>query len=343
MIPSARFYNTYHGHLPEDLERLESHLRGKGKSILFLAGDSSADNKYWFSDKAKALNGYESILRPPTSKRDIAHCVNAELQRRGRPDLAAVNCAVEESKVSSRDCGALLPQDRFIRDHISAEDILVVSVGGNDIALASSPCTISSMLALLCCSSASCIDRCAAGCDIPLVCDPFCCGGSCIGCMSNCCACPPGMGYFVHLFKTRIENYLLKLVEKKKPKIIGVCMIYYPCETANGSWADGVLGVLGYNKNPAKLQALIRSVFLLATSRIQLPGVEVVPIPLFEVLDGKCDADYEQRVEPSASGGEKLADLLLNHVLDDCVPTDPAASSNREQDSIKTENLMKRR
>ena len=215
MIPFAGFYNTYHGHPPEDLERLERHLRGKGKNIIFLAGDSSADNKYWFSDKAKALNGYESIIRPPTSKRDVAHCLNAELLRRRREDFAAVNCAVEESKVSSRDCGALLPQDCFIRDHISIEDMLIVSVGGNDIALASSPCTITSMLALLCCSSTGCIDRCSMGCDIPLVCDPFCCGGSGIGCLSNCCACPPGMGYFIHLFKTRIENYSRSLLTDK--------------------------------------------------------------------------------------------------------------------------------
>jgi hypothetical protein len=36
-------------------------------------------------------------------------------------------------------------QDRFVKEHITAEDVLVVSVGGNDIALAPSIGTILSM------------------------------------------------------------------------------------------------------------------------------------------------------------------------------------------------------
>jgi hypothetical protein len=35
--------------------------------------------------------------------------------------------------------------------------------------------------------------------------------------------------------------------------------------------------------------------------------VNVVPVPLFEVLDSKDPRDYEQRVEPSASAGSKMA------------------------------------
>lgn len=122
-------------------------------------------------------------------------------------------------------------------------------------------------------------------------------------------------------------------------------MIYYPCETANGSWADRTLGVLGYDKDPVKLQALIRIVFELATSRIKIPGVHVVGIPLFEVLDGKNVSDYEQRVEPSAAGGEKMAKFILQKVLlDDSPPVDgmhdtPAAAI----DEIKPEGLMRRR
>lgn len=318
MISSKGFYDTYYGHNVDELEVLDGHLRSTGRSIIYLAGDSSADNKFWFSQKGKAINGYESILKPPSSKRDVAYCMNAELIRLNMGSrYAAVNCAVEESKVSSRDGGFLLPQDQFIRDHIRTDDILVVSVGGNDIALAISPCTISSMLALIGCSTTECLIRSHCGSDIPFVCDPFCCGGSCIGCVSNSCACPLGLGYFIHLFKTRIRNYLSHVLEKQKPKVVAVCMIYYPCETPNGSWADRTLGILGYDRDPAQLQALIRIVFELATSEIKIPGVRIVPIPLFKVLDGKDVTDYEQRVEPSAKGGEKMASFILESVLDE--------------------------
>lgn len=43
----------------------------------------------------------------------------------------------------------LRPQDRFIRDNIRENDILIVSIGGNDVALCPTPCTIVSMLGVL--------------------------------------------------------------------------------------------------------------------------------------------------------------------------------------------------
>ena len=49
-----------------------------------------------------------------------------------------------------------------------------------------------------------------------------------------------------------------------------------------------------------------------ATSQIQIDGTEVVPFPLFRVLDGKTSSDYCQRVEPSPQGGRKMAAALLD-------------------------------
>lgn len=69
-----------------------------------------------------------------------------------------------------------------------------------------------------------------------------------------------------------------------------------------------------YNVNPGKLQCAIRQIFRNATSRIRIPGTEVVPIPLFEVLDAKDPGDYEQRVEPSARGGRKMAASFHLHL-----------------------------
>ena len=40
-------------------------------------------------------------------------------------------------------------------------------------------------------------------------------------------------------------------------------------------------------------------IFEKATKEIEIEGCKIVPIPLYEVLDGKITEDYEERVEPS--------------------------------------------
>ena len=140
-----------------------------------------------------------------------------------------------------------MAQDCFLRDHVTQNDIVVVSVGGNDIALKPALCTIFSMLLLMCCTTNDCLDNCTCGCALP--CDDCCCGCGC-GCLSSCIAWPPGYGYFVHLFGTRIRTYVDNMTRKNRPKKILICMIYYPDEAPGGSWADSVLGLLGYNHNP---------------------------------------------------------------------------------------------
>ena len=52
-----------------------------------------------------------------------------------------------------------------------------------------------------------------------------------------------------------------------------------------------------------------------ATQAIQLEGVEVLPLPLYNVLDGKNSDDYEQRVEPSVQGGQKMARAIMDCIL----------------------------
>ena len=89
-------------------------------------------------------------------------------------------------------------------------------------------------------------------------------------------------------------------------------MIYYPDEANVPSWANGALGALGYNSHPQKVQLLIRKMFEEATSRISIAGSEVIPIPLFVPLDGTRSEDYVARVEPSALGGRKMAEYLLD-------------------------------
>eukprot|EP00128_Syssomonas_multiformis_P010239 Colp12_sorted_trinity150504_noHs@32369 len=307
------FYDEYFGHNLEQLETVHNYFRQAktGNGVIWLAGDSSLDNKHWFADKAPAVNGYEKILKPPTSKKDVTYWINYLAQQRDLP-YTAINCALEESTVQARACGRLLPHDEFVRDHVQPEDVVVVSVGGNDIALKPVPCTILNTLALVCCSTSACIESCSCGCALP--CDD-CCGGCTMGCLSAFCAWPFGMGYMIHLFKVRIQSYLQTLLSGKfRPKQLLICMIYYLDEKQTGGWADPVLAALGYNTNPGKLQSVIRRIFELATREIEVPGTEVIAVPLFAALDGTCTEDYCERVEPSAKGGAKMAELILDAV-----------------------------
>jgi hypothetical protein len=53
---------------------------------------------------------------------------------------------------------------------------------------------------------------------------------------------------------------------------------------------------------------------LSVNSTIRIPGTEVIHVPLFHVLDGKKSDEYVARVEPSALGGHKMAEFLLDTI-----------------------------
>ena len=322
-INASSFYGNYYGHKVHDLEHLYYGLSdlNPASKFIFLAGDSSLDNKHWFSDTSPSINGYQHFIYPPLSRQDVTFWINDEIINRGmQGEMAAINCAVEESRIESRSCSTLLPQDIFLRDHIKPNDILVISVGGNDIALRPNLCTIINMLLLVGCSSKSCIENYSCGSFFP--CNEYLAGCS-FACLSSFLAFPPGLGYFLHLFCIQLESYILQLLGKERPNLILACMIYYLDESPSGGWADNVLSILGYDTKPQKLQSIIRKVFEYATKRIRIPGSQVIAVPLFNVLDGKCTSDYVARVEPSASGGKKMAayimDVIMNKTADDTV------------------------
>lgn len=315
-VHTFAYYNTYNGHEVEHLAVVHAALRERHDGLIFLAGDSSLDNKAWFEDQAPALNGYEEVLRPPTMKTDVCYWLNFEAVERGVEHLACLNTAIEATTLGDRD-GRLLPPDRFLRGHITANDFLIVSVGGNDIALRPTLCTILNMLMLVRGNPLACLRYCACGC-LPCA---GCCGGSvgglgCFGCLRSMlgCVCPPGLAYFADLFGNAIRNYVIRILGPTRPKKVIVCMIYFLDEQGS-SWADAALEALDYDRNPARLQEAIRAVFRLATRRIHIRGTNVVAFPLFEVLDGKNSSDYVSRVEPSRSGGSKIAKALMDVVL----------------------------
>jgi hypothetical protein len=312
-VSSSRFYGEYHGHPVPDLEILLPQLRSSSDSILWTAGDSSLDNKYWFNDRREAVGAYKDVLEPPTSVCDVTYWLNyIAAEQQGGERIATINTAVEATTLNERT-RRLRPQDIFLRENIREEDTLVVSIGGNDVALAPTPCTILSMLGLLS-LPVSCIENATPSCGA-VPCDDCCCG--CGASLLSCgCTFPPCAGYFRHLFGVRVEKYIQQLTAKTMPKRILVCMIYYPDENhLQPSWANKALGALGYNTNPAKLQAMIRTTFANATSNISIAGnTTVIPVPLFDVLDGKRSDDFVARVEPSAVGGRKMAEFILDHV-----------------------------
>mmetsp|Transcript_20633 Transcript_20633/g.39821 ORF Transcript_20633/g.39821 Transcript_20633/m.39821 type:complete len:338 (-) Transcript_20633:164-1177(-) len=312
-VPTGAFYAEYHGHLISHLKVLREGLKGNGaKSLIYLAGDSSLDNKHWLFPGPKqhadynddsftgaAINGYEKILRPPRMVKDVAYWLNYEISKSEHKEkVACINCSIEESALGERDGGVLLPQDKFILDNIAEDDILVISVGGNDIALKPTCCTIWNMAILIFCSCTCCIES-ACGCTMP------CCG----------CGFPCGLGHFLHMFKVKVEDFVKRLTAKKKPKKVIVCMIYFLDEKPGESWVEQTLALLGYNNNPRKLQTLIRKVYALATKKIHVEGVEVEAYPLFKVLDGKNTDDYDNRCEPSVQGGAKMGSAFFRTIF----------------------------
>lgn len=289
-ISPLPFYAEWAGHPVSDLTTIQSNIKAArpDKPIIYLAGDSSLDNKAWVPSTGPAGQPlpctvpevYNAFLSPPTPKPDVAFFLNHALGSRA----SVINAAVEASLLRQRG-QSLLPQDEFIRDHISARDVLVVSLGANDIALSPSPATMRHMLQLAWLTSKSSIEQGSA----------------------------TSLRYFRHMFGTQTQAYISQLVAKQKPRAIIVCTIYYPLEagiSAQSSWADGQLKVLGYGRYPDQLQAAIRQIHDSATTKIEVEGTEVVPCALYEALDGKSEADYVARVEPSVQGGKKMAELL---------------------------------
>jgi len=196
-ISSLQFYGEYYGHRVEHLRILLRDLRrddgdgdgGESVRLIWTAGDSSLDNKYWFNDSAAApSDAYRRALDPPRCIQDVTYWLNYLLQEsndrqeqerqeqsfqqqrevpasnlRNRSNskdsgnakkkgadstatatttrettkttttkpakaTAAINTAVEATTLNERTY-RLRPQDRFLRDNLREDDILVVSVG----------------------------------------------------------------------------------------------------------------------------------------------------------------------------------------------------------------------
>jgi hypothetical protein len=125
-VPAKRFYSEWHGHRVEHLEVLLPYLREASDSLIWTAGDSSLDNKYWFNDQKPAVGVYRDVLDPPASKCDVTYWLNylAQNQASRTVSIAAINTAVEATTLNERSY-KLRPQDRFLRNNIRPNDILL--------------------------------------------------------------------------------------------------------------------------------------------------------------------------------------------------------------------------
>jgi hypothetical protein len=313
-IDADDFYGEYHGHAVSHLQQLvessvlglsrKPQARGKegesAREVVWLAGDSSLDSKYWFDDVLPACNGFEGVLEPPVMKGDLCYWLNraAEEQHSGHlsnpgseENFVCVNAAVEESMIADRLGGRLRPQDELIRDYLRPQDTLVLSVGGNDVVLRPKVATVWNMLKMTYLNNTRMIE------DGPR--SAF------------------GMGHFIRLFKDNVEEVIRALTCVTKPRRVIVCMIYYPDMTPTGGWADFPLKMLKYRSKPELLQTAIRVMFERATSEIRIEGTEVVPFPMFMHLDGTDSSLYVAGVEPSSKGNEVLAAHLFPLITGD--------------------------
>ncbi len=127
------------------------------KNVIYLAGDSSLDNKFWLFDDGlmHATNDYQYVFDPPVMKPDVSYYMN-QLLNGG--EYWVINASVEESTLAMRE-NSLIEQDEFIKQNITSNDILIVSVGGNHIALKPTTQTMFNMAILMYMNSTDTIEK----------------------------------------------------------------------------------------------------------------------------------------------------------------------------------------
>jgi hypothetical protein len=109
-VEQRNFYNEWSGHPVRDLEVMLPQLRQSEqqhgeRSVIFLAGDSSLDNKYWILNRrqANAINGYERVLQPPSMVCDVAYWLNHVLVTNNDGErFVCLNTAVEATTLRQR-------------------------------------------------------------------------------------------------------------------------------------------------------------------------------------------------------------------------------------------------
>lgn len=271
------FYATYEGHDESQLRGVVAGLKEMypARRFVYLIGDSSLDNKYWISEWGEPEPGF-----PSPAKKDVTFFLNKELSVY---EMVAINCAVEGSSVGSFD-ESPPAQHAVMRDFITERDVVVVSIGANDIALRADELTLLSLVQLK-----------AWGTVEALVADP---------------SGVPGFLRLKNIFLDGVERYIKGALGDKRPHKVVVCMIYYPDATNPPGWASEFLRLMDYDSNPELFRAIIDALYRESTIHVMTNSEHMSYFAMSQILDGSDPADYESGVEPSVKGGAKLARAL---------------------------------
>ncbi|CAD7951874.1 unnamed protein product [Amoebophrya sp. A120] len=249
---------------------------------------------YWLNRKAAESKSFEQKEE------------DALVQEHPYPQLLFVNSAVEESTLSSRASG-LLPQDKFVSNHLKPHDILLVSVGHND-------------MAFLHVQQAAWVLQ-EGTTDEKLT--------------------QLAVENFSHIYKEDTERYINTVLGDSTCKMVVVCMLYHLDENdeAFSWWEMGfqALGLIGNPENKRRMKVVQHALFEHALKQLQIPNAgKVVPLELSRALDGTNSLMYANRVEPSVLGGEKLADLILDTIKENLQT--PENAGNVQSPQLPTYN-----
>ena len=293
-MPSGEYYGEWHGHRPEHLRHVHDTVRGEQQQrVLWLLGDSSLDNKAWIHKAiAEAPLGYKHVLKPARSVQDVCYWLNRR-EEKHRAGVVCINAAVEASTLRSRRSwlpgrSTLWPQEKVFAEHLAEGDLVAISCGCNDIAMAPTPLTALNLL-LIARETPERIRNGKAW----------------------------GLRHFESLFFDGLQRYIEDVLReaKARPRRVAICSIYFPAIDGSG-WADRALGALKYSEHPEKVHLLLRTLHERAIKRVRVPGVETVHVPFYEALDFRDPTDYVARVEPSEKGGKKMAAALWRALVE---------------------------
>jgi len=289
-LSPGEYYSRGFGHWPEDLEVMYRGLQESTNCSRFVwfAGDSTLDNN---RDLAKfpgyvpmlAVAGYAQVLQPSWMYPDVSYMLNTQLQAQyPQQRFCVVNTAKAGSTLGGRvgPDGKLTPQDKVLRDRMSEDDVLIVSVGGNDFGRWPG---LMYMAALVLQDSTKILTGQASG-----------------------------LQHFVTLFRDGMAEYIGKLMSKRKPNKVIFSMQYYLREAPGG---NKLLPYANYDKHPDRLQAVIQRLFIDAITKIKLNGTSMHFVPMYHTLDGTNADDYlPDRVHLSVEGGRKMAQTLIPYI-----------------------------
>lgn len=282
MLSSKEYYATEKGHSAENVRKVHKGLLDFGyERFVFLVGSSTLDNKNYVSNSMSyyPVSGYEKVLTDSCLP-DICFYMNYFLKVDGNRQ-SCINCAIEDSDITER-LSELYGQDAFIRDNISEEDTLVISVGFDEF---TSQRTQFNMRMLLRVSEQDFSDR------------------------------SPCYLHFKSIVCERLEMYIKEVTSKKIPKCVIICMGYYPCDATSKCNNPCCLKCIVYDKNPEGIKHLMKVIFEDAITKIAIPKVRIKFLSLYDVIDNKDEKLYTNCIYPSQEGGVLIA-RAINTVME---------------------------